>query len=279
MKVALAAFGRLKNRYAKEWVEHHKQLGFNHIFIGDNNYDGEEYFEDILQQYIDEGFITIINYRNVESNFFEGNKLFKFYNEIYFKYSNNYDWIAFFDFDDFLILKYDSNINEYLSRKCFIRKNQILINRKTYTDNDLVYDDGNSCLDRFTTPLEYYKYINNFTKIPVNEYTKFILRTHLTELKFTSSHNAYSDLINKTTVNNMGMTIENDQYTEHYPINYYFAYIKYFPTKTIDEWLKSDLFKKCKNNDQIKKHIELFFKYNNITNEKLNYLNNKNINL
>ena len=77
----------------------------------------------------------------------------------------------------------------------------------------------------------------------------------------------------------MGMTIENDQYTEHYPINYYFAYIKYFPTKTIDEWLKSDLFKKCKNNDQIKKHIELFFKYNNITNEKLNYLNNKNINL
>ena len=33
MKVALAAFGRLKNRYAKEWVEHHKQLGFNHYLL------------------------------------------------------------------------------------------------------------------------------------------------------------------------------------------------------------------------------------------------------
>ena len=65
MKVALICCGRLENRYAVEWVEYYKQLGIDHIYIADNNYDGEEHFEDVLQQYLDEQFITILNYRNV----------------------------------------------------------------------------------------------------------------------------------------------------------------------------------------------------------------------
>ena len=56
-----------------------------------------------------------------------------------YKISNNYDWVAFYDFDEFLILTKDKNIKEYLSRDCFKYANQILINWKTYTDNDLVY--------------------------------------------------------------------------------------------------------------------------------------------
>ena len=65
MKVALVCCGRLENRYAVEFVEHYKKLGFDHIYICDNNHDGEEHFEDVLQPYIDEDFVTIINYRNV----------------------------------------------------------------------------------------------------------------------------------------------------------------------------------------------------------------------
>ena len=32
-KVALCAIGRLENLYAREFVEHYKNLGIDHIFI------------------------------------------------------------------------------------------------------------------------------------------------------------------------------------------------------------------------------------------------------
>ena len=66
MKVGLICCGRLENRYAVEFIEHYKQLGFDNIHIMDNNHDDDEYFEDVLQQYIDERFIIIHNYRNIE---------------------------------------------------------------------------------------------------------------------------------------------------------------------------------------------------------------------
>ena len=46
MKVALCCIGRLENQYAVEFVEHYKKLGFDKIFVYDNNHSDEEYFED-----------------------------------------------------------------------------------------------------------------------------------------------------------------------------------------------------------------------------------------
>ena len=68
MKVALVAIGRLENRYAIEFVEHYKQLGFDNIYIIDNNRDNEEYFEDVLQPYIDKNFVHIISIQKQVKN-------------------------------------------------------------------------------------------------------------------------------------------------------------------------------------------------------------------
>ena len=64
MKVALCVIGRLENLYAREYVEYYKKLGMDKIFIYDNNHKGEEHFEDVLQDYVDEGFVKIIDYRD-----------------------------------------------------------------------------------------------------------------------------------------------------------------------------------------------------------------------
>ena len=66
MKVALCAIGRLENQYAVEYVEHYIKLGFDKIFIYDNNHDEEEHFEDVLQQFIDNGLVEIVSFRNKE---------------------------------------------------------------------------------------------------------------------------------------------------------------------------------------------------------------------
>ena len=151
MKVALVCCGRLENMYALEWVEYYKQLGIDNIFICDNNFDSDkdtEHFEDVLQSYINDGFVIIKNYRN-----FPGVQM-PCYHNTYYEISKDYDWIMFLDFDEFLILKKDKNIKDYLSRGCFKDANQILINWQTYTDNDLIYDDGRPCLERFTATMD-----------------------------------------------------------------------------------------------------------------------------
>ena len=279
MKVTLVCCGRLENRYAIEFVEYYKNLGFSHIFICDNNHDGEEYFEDVLQQYIDEGFVTIENYRNKE-----GIQV-QIYLEMYNKISENYDydWIAFFDFDEFLTLVEDNNIKEYLNRDCFKNYNQILINWKTYGDNNLIEDDGRPCLERFTIPLNidsisHFVGYNNLENVPVNMLCKCIIRTKLNISNWTVHY--FLDLENQFTCNNCGEHIKANWYID---INYNLAYIKHFITKTIDEWINN----KCKRGTGARDFysfnklytIDTFFNYNKKTIEKVNYLKNHNINI
>ena len=55
MKILLCSIGRMENSYIREWVEYNKNLGFTNIVLYDNNYDGEENFEDVIGDYIESG--------------------------------------------------------------------------------------------------------------------------------------------------------------------------------------------------------------------------------
>lgn len=166
MKVALCVIGRLENQYAIEYVEWYKKIGFDKIFIYDNNHDGEEHFEDVLQSYIDDGFVGVIDYRNKEAAQLSA------YNDCYSKYGNEYDWIAFFDFDEFLTLVEDDDVHSFLSN--FNDFECVKINWMIYTDNDLVINDQRPLLERFTTPMEYDKHgTYNF---PENNHVKSIVK-------------------------------------------------------------------------------------------------------
>ena len=188
---------------------------------------------------------------------------------MYNKLSNEYDWIAFFDFDEFLTLVKDTNIKDYLSRECFKNTNQILINWKLYTDNDLIYDDGRPCLERFTTPMNINKYVQ-YGDIKENQHIKCIVRTKIANVKCESVHYLSAELLENTTYNNCGTKIMPDTYQE---INYELSYIKHFFTKTIDEFINNRI-KKWVNWDfhNFVFTLNNFFKVNNLTQEKINYL-------
>ena len=277
MKTCVITCGRLENRYAVEFVEYYKQLGFDHIFIADNNFDGEEHFKDVLQTYIDDNFVTIYNYRNIYYGQYNS------YANIYYDISNNYNWALFCDFDEFLTLNEDKTIQDYLSRECFKNKIQILINWKIYTDNDLVYDDGRGCLERFVTPMDIYKYVE-YKDMFENAHVKPLIRTKITNIKFNnphiinSSNKQLNDILNVTSCNNCGnlCKLHHWQLDSNNLINYDLSYIKHFTTKTIDEWVNNKIKRGCgdRKPEFFNKTypLERFFKYNKITDEKLKYL-------
>lgn len=143
MRIALVGIGRLENRYAREWVEWHLKLGFDHIFIADNNRGNEERFDEVVGDYVEHGVVTVVDFRNKTAVQLEA------YNTIYKKYGADYDWLAFFDFDEFLDIKH-GDLQTMLTNRI---GNVVLINWMCYGDNGLVRYDERPVMDRFKHPL------------------------------------------------------------------------------------------------------------------------------
>ena len=92
LKVCLCLVCKQENLYIKYFVDIYKKLGFNHIFLYDNNDNNGEYIEDVIPKEIRKNFISIIRPQMAA------------YYDCYEKNNLFYDWIAFFDVDEYLIL-------------------------------------------------------------------------------------------------------------------------------------------------------------------------------
>jgi hypothetical protein len=100
LKICLCAIGKNENLYIKEYVEHYKKIGYNHIFLYDNNdLDEEKIGDAIPKNEINNGFVSIINFRGKKLAILEA------YRDCYEKYNKVYDWLSFYDIDEHLEVK------------------------------------------------------------------------------------------------------------------------------------------------------------------------------
>ena len=210
MKIALVAIGRQENKYAREWVEHHLRVGFHHIFIADNNHDGEEHFEEVLDDYIAYGFVTILNYRNKVAY------QRKAYEEIYAKYQADYDWMAFFDFDEFLDIR-RGTLQELLSVSPFMPA--VRINWECYGDNGLVKYDDRPCWERFSKPLPHPLHVQ-YKRHAENDHVKSIVRGGLGNICFKHNPHVIGDMSPFREYDSNDRTV-----------------LRHYITKTAEEWM------------------------------------------
>jgi len=98
MKVALVCIAKNEDRYIQEWTDYNKKLGFDDIFIYQNDWRCQLEDPNIIKIELDG-----INQQRTAYNQFIRNNY------------NNYDWAAFFDVDEFLVLKKHKNIKEFIS--------------------------------------------------------------------------------------------------------------------------------------------------------------------
>ena len=64
MKVGLIAIARMENSYIKEFCDYYLNLGFDNIIIYDNNRTGEESFDTVLSDSINNNKVLIMNVRD-----------------------------------------------------------------------------------------------------------------------------------------------------------------------------------------------------------------------
>ena len=250
-KVAVCAIGRLENRYAVEWVEHYKRLGVDKIFIYDNNrVEDGEVFADVLQPYIEAGFVEIIPWTGYQN---------PAYTDCYQRFGQEYDWIGFLDFDEYVMFDdKDMTLPEFLKYTC---GDQLLLNWRIMTDNGLVHYDPRPLQERFRE--------GTGEDFPINHHVKCFIRGGLEGVLFLDPHSAEQPEM--VCVNAEGRLVEQKSLVSivtHHP-----ARIDHFNTKTAEEWATLKMKRLFPidgdyNANVLKNNIEYFFSINKRTPEK-----------
>ena len=255
-----------ENIYAKELIEYYINLGVEKFIFGDNNLPNTEKLSDILQDYISNGIVDIIEI--FDSTIGQS----EFQQSIYEKYKTKCGWFLYFDFDEYLEIFFKKNrkmkLQQFLSNQIFSKCESISFNWLIYTDNDLIFYDNRKVLERFTTP----NYLNKD-----NVHVKSIVRGNLDKIIFynnTSHHVPSKDL---SICNSKGNLIKQEKYNPFAisPPIFDYGYLKHFTTKTAEEYCVK--IKRGNNRGQkfdLKERVNLFFYHNKFTYEKLKVFEN-----
>lgn len=265
LKVLLCCIGRLENMYIREYVEYYKSIGFTNICLYDNNRDGEDDFHEVIGDYIDNGYVILKNYRNITTPC-----QFKAYDECYAEYGDKYDWIAFFDIDEFLFMNQENNVSNLLSNKRYDGYKMIHFNWLMFGDCDMVYNDGRPMRVRFTKPLD----VNSMCDygFPETFHIKSVIRGGLGKITFGPTPHTVSDIDN--CCNSYGIPC--DPKSPFTPYDFRVGGLLHFSTKTAEEYANKVNRGFCDGNLGSKQSlIELFFKRNKVTKEKVELFKEK----
>ena len=106
--------GRRENRYVRELIEYYMHLGVGKFVFGDNSTPKEEKLKDVLQDYIKEGIVDILD--------IVGNPIAQgtFFGVMYEKYKTKCEWLTFFDFDEYLEMHFEEGKNLQKNKNCFL---------------------------------------------------------------------------------------------------------------------------------------------------------------
>ena len=229
-KVALIATVKMENIYLREFIEHYKSLEVDNIILIDNNNEEGERFEEVIYDYIQSEFVIVENYRNCSIC------QMKSYEECYYKYKNYYEWLMFFDVDEYLILPNYKNIHEFLEDEKFKNFNIIHINWIFYDDNNLIFYDNRPLQKRFIRPRHLID--KNFT----NTEKKSIIRTVFWNIDFKHAHSPkgkYTFRICDVTGKNIKNKILKENPAEKF--NLTVPYLKHFQVKTVEEYFTNKM--------------------------------------
>lgn len=267
MKTALCCIAKLENNYLREFVHHYLNLGFDHIYIYDNNdTDGEEVYS-VLGDFSYYRYVTILNARGKEKIQLEA------YHDCYNTFGKYYDWMAFFDCDEFLVIN-EKDINTFLSKDIFLNVHSIHINWVCYGDNENILYENKPLHKRFPNPILPLNYCPDNSLIPHNNYIKTILKTNLRNLVWCNDPHYL-------VINDLMCKIGNgDNCTHNFSLtnqpNYSDVYLRHYVTKSLEEWINVKMKRGYADDNHEKENelltLERFFELNKYTKEKQDFI-------
>lgn len=261
-KVCICTLGKQENLYIREYIEHYLKYGIYKINLYDNNDIYGEKFEDVIGDYIKQGFVHLFNWRGKKR------AMFPIMEECYTKNKDECDWIMYSEIDEFIHLYHNySRVSTFLDEPKFRNCQLIYLNLVCHTDNDHLYYENKPLKERFPKIVPTTKLGGRRLEV------KFIIRGHLENIHYSSVHTGNKELRN---CNGFGHEnkIRNFHSTE--PDTKYYYYDHYFG-KSTEEFIK-----KVMRGDALSPftrfkigRIKKYFRENELTLEKILLMENR----
>ena len=228
LRTLVCCIGRKENQYIREFVEYHKAAGFTNICLFDNNYDGEDDFREAIGDYIDSGYVILKDYRNRKVCQNDA------YNECYQEFKDQYDWIAFFDCDEFITFGSSAitSVSMALSDERFKDYDMIHINWLMFEDSGLIQNDGRPVMLRFQKIVQPLDFKRAYDNVPENFHIKSIVRGGLDGVLFNGPHTPSGI---KKCCNALGNEVDGEKWLQ--PFDYSYLFLRHYSDKTIEEYI------------------------------------------
>ena len=262
----ICCIGKNENRYVREYVEWYHKLGVSHIRIYDNNDVDGEHFEDVIGDYVEQGYVDIVDVR--------GQKVvqLKCYTECYHELKNDYDWILFIDCGDEFLTFNDPNatIGMWLALPQFRNYDMIHVNLMTVGDNDKLVYENKPLMERFPEPIPFdTKVAYDF---PEDMHVSSIVRGGLDDIKWEGRGFTHTPSPNNLRCcNNVGFHVDSE--SPFAPVDFQMAAFRHYTTKTAGEYcdkMRRGFPDQLWDGSRVKNLIETrFFRTNKITKEKV----------
>lgn len=235
-----------ENPYINEWLEYHIDIGINHFYIYDNM-STVPIKESIKKEYLNK--CTIRDWKlNVKEH---GNIQIKCYSNCLYNYSRESKWIAFIDADEFINIKDNSNINDFMQQ--YEKYDGLYIDWLTYNANGKIKKEDGLVRERFTKVVPYYNDIRG----------KCIVKAH--RIVAMSPHFPMMS-------NNYNTIVDSDCKRVYSPMSYGLTpmdkiTLDHYITKSYEEWIEKLNRGSCV--DDFERKMDEFFYFNADLKDKL----------
>ena len=146
IKVAICVVAKGEDHYLKEWLDYNQKLGFDKVLLFQNDWRTDLEHSILSKGVCDGPSIQVLLYNKVLQD------------------NTEYDWLAFIDCDEFIVLKKHNNIKELIEEYQH-RTSVIGLNWNMFGSMGIVSREGNSLLKPFTMRN---KDVNQHIKVIVN---------------------------------------------------------------------------------------------------------------
>ena len=263
MQVVICALAKNEHLYINEWVNHYAKLGFDKIYLYDNDdVNCKKYIGDYIDN---KDIVEIINIRGQKKEHLQHDIYTNFYN------THSFDWCLFCDIDEFLMGI--NNIKDFLAQDLFKKVEQIRVMWKLFGDDDQIERDMNkSIFECFKQEVKSSLMRDLKTKGNLEIQGKAIVRGCLPNVVIRSPHFASfgerNNVIPSILPNGvpcMSKVVIREDYSGNT------IYLNHYMTKTLSEFVNQKLNRNdAVYNQQIK--LDYYWRINKKTPQKLEWL-------
>lgn len=265
MRVVICAIAKNEHLYINDWVKWHLNLGFDHIYIYDNDDKTSRHIGCYInQKYANK--VSIINVRGIKRRCFQHDV----YTGFYWKYKNTFDYCMFCDIDEFL--NGVSNVKDWLST---MNARQIRIKWRLFGDDDLIERDMNKPVYEIFSHVITESLSNDLKrKNNLENQAKFILRGGMRNVYINSCHFGSIGITNEPMPSVLpsgkscsSKVVIDEDYSQET------IYLNHYMTKSLSEFIKQKLNRNDAVFNQCLK-LNYYWRINKKTDDKIAYLKN-----